>query len=136
MVEFINSAADPELCHRTAEGTRSFMVEYSGGGAPVEGMLDDVHSWNGDAPRHIMDNSGPSCSADASNQTSIVGVCSCVFGAATPPVHDQSPCDESNNTYACVRTLGPAESTIYCEFIDDESFVEYVAPFSLAAKPP
>jgi N-acetylglucosamine-6-sulfatase len=33
--------------------------------------------------------------------------------------------DARNNTYHCLRTLSSAENTIYCEFDDDEHFVEY-----------
>jgi N-acetylglucosamine-6-sulfatase len=33
--------------------------------------------------------------------------------------------DSWNNTYHCVRTISGEENSIYCEFLDDESFVEY-----------
>jgi N-acetylglucosamine-6-sulfatase len=33
--------------------------------------------------------------------------------------------DSWNNTYDCVRTLSSEENSIYCEFLDDENFVEY-----------
>ena len=32
--------------------------------------------------------------------------------------------DSRNNTYSCVRTVGPRENTIYCKFDDDVDFVE------------
>jgi N-acetylglucosamine-6-sulfatase len=33
--------------------------------------------------------------------------------------------DSWNNTYHCVRTLSSEENSIYCEFLDDENFVEF-----------
>lgn len=39
--------------------------------------------------------------------------------------HGRCPCDASNNTYKCVRTLNDTENSIYCEFDDSEDFVEY-----------
>lgn len=39
--------------------------------------------------------------------------------------HGRCPCDASNNTYKCVRTLNSTENSIYCEFDDSEDFVEY-----------
>eukprot|EP00041_Stephanoeca_diplocostata_P013346 m.233803 g.233803 ORF g.233803 m.233803 type:complete len:132 (+) comp19303_c0_seq2:270-665(+) len=70
--------------------------------------------------------------ADASDETSIQGKCSCTFGAMGGRKRDVSPCDGKNNSYACVRTLGPTENWIYCEFTDAENFVEY---YNLAADP-
>jgi len=39
--------------------------------------------------------------------------------------HGNCPCDASNNTYKCVRTINATENSIYCEFDDSVSFVEY-----------
>jgi N-acetylglucosamine-6-sulfatase len=33
--------------------------------------------------------------------------------------------DSWNNTYHCVRTISREENSVYCEFVDDENFVEY-----------
>ena len=50
------------------------------------------------------------------------------------PVRLQPPNtgDGRNNTYACVRTLTADASEIYCEFNDDEHFVEW---YNLTADP-
>eukprot|EP00730_Choanoeca_flexa_P009141 TRINITY_DN12596_c1_g1_i3.p1 TRINITY_DN12596_c1_g1~~TRINITY_DN12596_c1_g1_i3.p1 ORF type:complete len:523 (+),score=118.70 TRINITY_DN12596_c1_g1_i3:48-1571(+) len=39
--------------------------------------------------------------------------------------HGTCPCDAVNNTYKCLRTLSATEDSIYCEFDDSESFVEW-----------
>lgn len=97
-------------------GTRTFMVEYSGGGDPEASRLS----------------AGPMCTAVGSDENSIDGHCSCTVGAAGGPVHDQSPCDGGNNTYACIRTLGPAENSIFCVFDDSESeILAQPAPVSM-----
>jgi hypothetical protein len=45
-----------------------------------------------------------------------------------PPADDFHLIDGFNNTYTCVRTLskdGAGPNSLYCEFADDENFVEY-----------
>eukprot|EP00054_Salpingoeca_dolichothecata_P012791 m.71006 g.71006 ORF g.71006 m.71006 type:complete len:682 (+) comp20126_c0_seq1:44-2089(+) len=39
--------------------------------------------------------------------------------------HGTCPCDARNNTYKCLRTLNATENSIYCEFDDNENFVEW-----------
>lgn len=94
----------------------TFMVEYSGSGDPPDKEAD----WDTviDAPRS-------NCTADASDPMSGHCLCSCTTGAISGVVRDTSPCDGHNNTYGCIRTLTPYRNTIYCEFKDSESFVEY-----------
>lgn len=97
----------------------TFMVEYSGGGAPelaesdgvqAEATFEDKHwfhsmSFQNDVVARATTSSfgaGPvypayynaSCGASASDELSIWGACSCTatFGHSTQ-VHDQSPCD-------------------------------------------
>lgn len=67
--------------------TRTFMIEYSGGGDP-----EGEHLYTLATPRAAF------CTADASDENSIVGQCSCTFGAGGELKHDQSPCDGANNT--------------------------------------
>jgi hypothetical protein len=40
------------------------------------------------------------CAANDDDELSITGKCSCTVGAITGDVHDKSPCDGKNNTYA------------------------------------
>eukprot|EP00940_MAST-03C_sp_MAST-3C-sp2_P000795 g795.t1 len=51
-------------------------------------------------------------------------VCGLQFCPAPAPneFHEN---DALNNTYSCVRTISDNEDTIFCEFEDDESFVEF-----------
>ena len=38
----------------------------------------------------------------------------------------RNPCiDSSNNTYNCLRSLNQLEDTVYCEFRDNDAFVEF-----------
>ena len=101
-----------------------FLVEYSGGGQPEWAPAWDEHDHNDES----------SCVRVNSADENGLGGCkaSCTFATG-----DKSPCDGKNNTYACVRTLEVAapdgalessarpENTIYCEFLDDEGFVEF-----------
>jgi hypothetical protein len=103
------------LVARTDEfGTRTFMVEYSGGGDPEGAYSALVRGDTAGATAPAF------CTADGSDENSLQGKCSCTFGAAGGLVHDQSPCDGANNTYACIRTLGPQENTMFCVFDDTE----------------
>ena len=45
--------------------------------------------------------------------------------AAKPGSPDYHMGDWTNNTYHCVRTMSTEENSIYCRFLDDETFVEY-----------
>eukprot|EP01052_Picozoa_sp_SAG31_P034394 SAG31_NODE_4013_length_3665_cov_2.254907_4_plen_172_part_00 len=111
-----------------ASWRHTFMVEYSGGGAPelvdsdavqAEATFEDRHwfhsmsflndviatatnssfgTWAGDSVYPAYYNA--SCGASASDELSIWGKCSCVanFGRSTK-VHDQSPCDSVRHMY-------------------------------------
>merc|ERR1712091_506282 len=63
-----------------------------------------------------------SCGASASDELSIWGKCSCTatFGSSTL-VHDQSPCDSANNTYACIRTLVPGTEVLRSSLAGERS---------------
>jgi len=123
----------------------AFAVEYSGGnplpngevGAELEQeeQCEDVvaedNAFAGSLPVK-----GSLCSADAGDELSIAGKCSCTVGRfAGEKTHDISPCDNKNNTYACVRTLSATENSMYCEFNDPEAHKELydlsVDPYNL-----
>jgi hypothetical protein len=85
-------------------------------------------------------NASALCAANADDELSITGRCSCTVGALSGDVHDTSPCDGKNNTYSCVRFLdtrgnevgtgagtgtGTGRNEMYCEFNDPEHYVEY-----------
>lgn len=114
---------------------RDFLVEYNGPSVTgAEGIDFDLVDFDeGDRSSTITPDKA-SCSADASDELSIQGKCSCTFGALSGNIHDVSPCDGKNNTYKCLRTLASPSLTpvadealsnsIYCEFDDPEKFVE------------
>jgi hypothetical protein len=61
---------------------------------------------------------------DANPMPAIPGVVMCGGERGT------TPCDAVNNTYACVRTMnisahGVSPHSLYCQFNDDEDYVEY-----------
>lgn len=120
------------------EWRSQFLVEYSGGNPlPNIDKLDfsitetDFEMEIEDEWFHASLNKyNSSCGANASDELSIWGRCSCTVGNISKIVHDQSPCDGKNNTYACLRTLTSSgvageNNTIYCEFSDNENFIEY-----------
>ena len=103
------------------------LIEYNGpkvGDAPIDPENADDQA--PDAP------DGAFCHANADDETSIAGKCSCTVkdGTHGGKVHDASPCDDSDNTYKCLRTFASAgggvvpalNNSIYCEF--DNGFVE------------
>lgn len=115
--------------------SRTIMVEYSGSGAPElspktglianEIALESATFWSA-ANFNATASGGVPCDAQsqsANSEDTIVGKCSCTYGALTGVPIDASPCDGPENTYACIRTISPTENTIYCEFAD--RFVEY-----------
>ena len=96
------------------EWRRDVLIEYNGPSA----MGDEEEEYVS------------ACSANAQDENTIVGKCSCTFGAITGKKRDVSPCDGRNNTYKCIRTLYEHttdifNNTIYCEFDDAEKFVEF-----------
>ena len=103
----------------------TFMVEYSGSGDPPdkEADWDTVVDDRAGVTAARPGSSG--CTANAADPMNSSCTCSCTTGAVSGVVRDQSPCDGNNNTYGCIRTLTPTRNTIYCEFKDSESFVEY-----------
>ena len=124
------------------------MVEYSGGGNPVqsystaamlaalEGKTMNLTAFEvaAGAVAAAAAAANATCVANADDELSLNCRCSCTTGAVSGQIQDASPCDGANNTYACFRTLGTgiAANTMYCEFVDDESFVEY---YDLSADP-
>ena len=100
-----------------AEWRQTFMVEYSGGGNPVQSystaaMLAEIEGkrlnlTEFELTANANANIGnATCVANADDELSLNCKCSCTVGAETGKVQDQSPCDGANNTYACYRTLG------------------------------
>jgi hypothetical protein len=92
----------------------TFMVEYSGGGLPAvassRGALGEEAAWEESHFAHSFASTlyppgfQALCGANASDELSIWGKCSCSVDAgwhgATGPnakAHDQSPCDSNNN---------------------------------------
>ena len=134
------------------KGTRNtawrteFMVEYSGGNplpnggpspngadTPMDGECSKDLQLEANAFAASMPTRTSSCSANADDELSIKGSCSCSIRGIGGNEHDISPCDGKNNTYACYRTLIPGkENKMYCEFNDPEHFVEY---YDLASDP-
>lgn len=115
-----------------------FMVEYSGGnplpngglsmqqGAMPTGQCSDDLEAEANAFAASLPTRTSSCSANAADELSIKGKCSCSIGRISGDEHDISPCDGKNNTYACYRTYVPGkDNKMYCEFNDPEHFVEY-----------
>ena len=49
----------------------------------------------------------------------------CGLQKCPPPASHFHENDAYNNTFACVRSLSAEDDSIYCEFSDDENFVEY-----------
>eukprot|EP00756_Hemistasia_phaeocysticola_P012800 Hpha_TRINITY_DN1522_c0_g1::TRINITY_DN1522_c0_g1_i1::g.57137::m.57137/K01137/GNS; N-acetylglucosamine-6-sulfatase len=110
-------------------------VEYSGGNSLPNGEGGSIEVKSGDVCEDMEteDNAfagsinlkGAKCGANASDELSITGACSCSVGRFSgEQPHDISPCDNKNNTYACVRTLSTSENSIYCEFNDPEGHKE------------
>ena len=100
-----------------AEWRQTFMVEYSGGGNPVQSystaaMLAEIEGkrlnlTEFELTANANANIGnATCVANADDELSLNCKCSCTVGAVTGKVQDQSPCDGANNTYACYRTIG------------------------------
>lgn len=146
---------------KQVEWRTAFMVEYSGGGIPEteedhmtdneEAVWEDKHWHYSFTSDEVTPRKPALCGANASDELSIWGKCSCTVDGAwrvgQPEVHDTSPCDSANNSYACVRTLDVGKANhrrgsanpitqsdvggnysanwIYCEFSDSENFKEY-----------
>lgn len=97
----------PELAKPTGGG-RSFLIEYHG--EALGGFS------NQSSPCASRWSPGLACFEEGFEQLApgpFAGgpLCSCQ--------------DALNNTYACIRTISTEENTLFCEFDDDEAFVEY-----------
>lgn len=123
----------PLLSSPSTEWRDTLLVEYSSDGhAPMGHALSEEEWELVHFPHTAINTAAVPCSADASDSMSIVGACSCTRKLPDGTIADTSPCDIVNNTYACVRTMQDSVNSLYCQFDDDDNFVEY---YDLALDP-